>query len=73
MSRFGGDQVLDILGIPPGEPVELALRELSRVHLHPTLGPSVGKVNQGCFPGHQGRQATHLFEVGLKVVAGSPL
>ena len=70
---IGPDQVLDAQGVPSCEPVQLAIRKQARVHLDSALGPSVGKVNQGGFPGHQRRQASHLIEVGLGMIADTSL
>ena len=70
---IGADQIVDRVDEPARDPLELMGRALFWVERDPPLGPAVGDVDDGCLPGHEGRQPPDLVEIDLRMVAQPPL
>ena len=69
----GGQEVLNIRGVTPGEAVEFTLTQAGGIALDAALGSAEREIQEGVFPSHKGRERTDFVQVGQRVIADATL
>ncbi len=70
---IGPDEVDDLRGVAPGDPLHLGATQAVGVHADAPLGASEGQSNDGALPGHQHGQRRYLAQVDVGGVPDASL